>query len=118
MLLCDISVSCVATVGGGDFEVKVPDLNIVYKTANFFFLKSRGTKVELISSAKILAEEILEEKNLNTGTDFAEARQSRNATLADDGEEASPQNSPTALSGLERCEACLVLIPQDWLFCF
>ena len=47
----------------------VPDLEIVYKT-----VKSRGTKVELISFAKI-------------STSFAEARQSRKAMQADDGEE-------------------------------
>jgi len=48
----------------------VPDLEIRYKTA-----KPRGTKVELVSSAKI-------------STVFAEAHQLRNAMQADEGKEA------------------------------
>jgi len=68
----------------------------VYKVA-----KSRDTKVELISSAKI-------------STSLAKARQSRKVMQADDGEEASPPSSPTApLRGSERYEACPILIPQD-----
>jgi len=68
----------------------------VYKTA-----KSRGTKVELISSSEI-------------STGFAEARQARKAMQADDGEEASPPNSPTAVLGSQSCAACVGLIPRDW----
>jgi hypothetical protein len=49
----------------------------VYETAKY-----HGTKVELISSAKI-------------STGFAEAPQSRNASQADDVEEASPPSSPS-----------------------
>jgi len=75
------------SLGGWDFEVtlstSVPDLEIVYKT------KSRGTKVELISSVKI-------------STSFAQARQSRKAIKADDGKETSPPSSLTAPSGSER----------------
>jgi len=68
----------------------------VYKTA-----KSRSTKVELISSAKI-------------STSFAEARQSRKAMQKDDGEEASPPSSPIAASRSQRCVSCAGLIPRDW----
>ena len=76
-------------LGRGDFEVQ-------YQTSrsctNFETVKSRlgGTKVELISPAKI-------------STGFAEARQSWKAMQADGGEEASPPSSPTAPSGSERC---------------
>mmetsp|Transcript_53640 Transcript_53640/g.86842 ORF Transcript_53640/g.86842 Transcript_53640/m.86842 type:complete len:85 (-) Transcript_53640:148-402(-) len=33
---------------------------------------------------------------------------------ADDGEEASPPNSPTAVLGSQSCAACVGLIPRDW----
>ena len=65
----------------------MPDLEIGYKTA-----KSRGTKIELISSTKI-------------SNSFAEACQSQKAMQADDGEVASSRSSPTAASGSQRCGA-------------
>jgi len=63
----------------------VPDLEIVYKTA-----KPRGSKDELISSAKI-------------STVFAEAHQLRKAMQADDCEDASQPSSPAAASASQSC---------------
>ena len=67
----------------------------MYKAA-----KPRGTKVELICSAKI-------------STSFAKARQSRKPMQADDGEEASPPSSPTA--PLRGAKPAQILIPLDCL---
>ena len=72
----------------------------MYKTAKY-----HGTKVELISSAKI-------------STGFAEAPQSQKAMQADNVEEASPPSSLTVASGSQRCIACAGLIPRDWPLCF
>jgi len=63
---------------GGDFEINYQTSRLYTKIA-----KSRGTKVEVISFARI-------------STSFVKARQSRKAMQADYGEQASPPSSQTA----------------------